>query len=172
MRVASSNLRGWIVAGVLLLAAAASVGTATAKQATPGRSQSAGREAEVLKASEAWFDALMRGDVDALARSQTDDFLTIQQAPGGVAVVAGPEQLGNLKKAGTRPSFKRTLTAPRVRFYGTVAILTGVATFDGQAGGKAVQSKSVTTEVWVNRDGRWLLAHFQPTDPGRPAAQP
>lgn len=129
-------------------------------------------EQQVLRASEAWFTALMAGDLEALNRLQTDDFLTIQQGRGAVAVVTKAQQMENLRKAGAdRPTFERSLSAVKVRQYGEVAVLTALATYrQGGPRRDAATSRAVITEVWVSENGRWRLAHFQPTDvPGTPA---
>lgn len=145
-------------------------GMVSGASAQPPRAESI--EQQIVKISNEWFAALMAGDLEALNRLQTDDFLTVQQGRGGVAVVSKAQQLETLKKAGSdRPRFERTLSAIKVRDYGSVAVLTALSTYR-EAGPRkdGLVSRAVTTEVWVNERGRWRLAHFQPTDvPAAPA---
>lgn len=120
-------------------------------------------EKQVIQTSNEWFAALMAGDIEALDRLQTDDFLTVQEGPGVVGVVDKAQQMENLRKVGdNRPRFERTLAAVKVRQYGNVAILTGLATFRRPGPRqRAIVNQSVVTEVWVTDSGRWRLAHFQ-----------
>lgn len=124
-----------------------------------------GIEQQVLAASRAWFEALMRADVEAVDRAETDNFITIQQSSKGVVVVNKEQQLAALRNSrADRVAFTRDLSSVMVRPFGSVAVLTGVAIFRGQRDGKSILSQAVIAEVWVNEDGRWRLAHFQPTD--------
>lgn len=141
------------------------LGAALPAQQPPAAGQGS-VEQQVLQASNEWFEALMAGDIDRLDRLQTDDFLTVQQGRGAVAVVGKGQQMENLRKAGSnRPKFERTLSAVKVREYGNVAVLTALSTYR-QPGPRrdAVLSRAVVTEIWVNEQGRWRLCHFQPTD--------
>lgn len=141
------------------------LGAALPAQQPPAAGQSS-VEQQVLQASNDWFDALMAGDIDRLDRLQADDFLTIQQGRGAVAVVDKAQQMENLRKAGTnRPKFERSLSAVKVRERGSIAVLTALATYR-QPGPRrdTATSRAVISEVWVNDQGRWRLWHFQPTD--------
>ena len=121
-------------------------------------------EQQVIAASNEWDDALYRNDLEALARILTDDFLTIQIARNGVAVVEKPAQLEVLRRGGdTRPRQRRKLDRVRVRVHGDTAILTAVAIY-----GEAPATRSVISEVWARTDGKWRLMHFQPTPAVRP----
>jgi ketosteroid isomerase-like protein len=147
---------------VLWLTLAVTLTTAGQKPQEP--SDPAAVERQVLEASREWFDALSAPDLEALDRLQTDDFLTVQQGPKGVAVIGKATQIESLRKSGdSRPKFERELSSVRVRAYGSVAVLTAVATFrrtGSDADGSVTQT--VTTEIWVHEGGRWRLAHFQP----------
>lgn len=135
--------------------------TTAAGQKPPESSDPPAVERQVVEASREWFDALGVPDLEALDRLQTDDFLTVQQGPRGVAVVGKV----TLRKAGdNRPRFQRELSAVRVREYGNVAVPTAVATFRQMGNGTDESvNQAVITEIWVSEGGRWRLAHFQPT---------
>ena len=123
----------------------------------------------MIAASTEWDDALYRNDLEALTRILTDDFLTIQVARNGVAVVEKPAQLEVLRRGGdTVTRQRRKLDRIRVRVHGDTAILTAVATY-GEA--PAQTTRSVITEVWARTDGKWRLMHFQPTPAIRPTGR-
>jgi ketosteroid isomerase-like protein len=123
----------------------------------------------VIAASNEWDDALYRNDLEALTLILADDFLTIQVARNGVAVVEKEPQLELLRRGGdARPRQRRKLDRVRVRMHGDTAILTAVATY-GEA--PAQTTRSVITEVWARTDGKWRLMHFQPTPAVRPTGR-
>ena len=160
LRLACIALCAWMPASLMPLAAQ-----------QPDAKKPDSTQQQVLAASNEWFAALMAGDLNALDRLQTDDFLAIQQGRGAVAVVTKAQQMENLRKSGAdRPTFERALNAVKVREYGNVAVLTALATYK-QSGPRrdGAMSRAVISEVWVNEKGRWRLAHFQPTDvPAKP----
>jgi ketosteroid isomerase-like protein len=45
-----------------------------------------------------------------------------------------------------------------IRIYGDTAIITGVTSVKGTAGGEAFAADFRFTDTWLYRDGRWLLA--------------
>lgn len=129
-------------------------------------------EQGVLRASHEWFRALMSADLETIDRLETDDFLAVQRTSTGVAVVAKERQLQGLRETSSNgPRFERELLNVKVRRYGTVAVLTGLATFRGRLDDKPVVSRAVVSEVWVSEAGGWRLAHFQTTDVPAPPAR-
>ena len=133
-------------------------------------------EADVIATSNRWYEAVNKGDAAALEALESDDFLSFQQLPQGLAEMSKSAQLEALKKLppGTRIQLQRELSNVRVRTYGTVAILTAVATYRGQSPrGQPVATQGLTTELWVNMDGRWRISHFQPANiPPKPQGTP
>ena len=125
-------------------------------------------EATVIAASDAWAQALQKNDVEAIDRLLTDDFITIQQTPDGVATISKPVQLDALKKtATTRPRLERQLSQTKVKMLadGNVAILTAVASYKGtDPNGAPLATQGVITEVWVRQGGTWRMTYFQPTN--------
>ena len=141
-----------------------------AAAAVPAQAGGPQVESQVMEASREWFTALMQGDFQAVDRLETDDFLTVQQAPGAVAVVDKAQQLASLRKAGDkRPRFDRELSGVKVRTYGQTAVLTALATYRQPGDKGQAVAQAVVTEVWVNESGRWRIAHLQSADlPARP----
>ena len=117
---------------------------------------------EIRRASDEWFEALRQTDLAAIDRLEADDFLTIQEAPTGVAVIEKRTQLASLKKgAGAGVKLRRDLSNVRIRRYGDTAILTAVAVFQqDDAAATPAGTKAVVTEVWVTQNNRWRIAHF------------
>jgi ketosteroid isomerase-like protein len=133
-------------------------------------------DAAVIAASQQWFDAINNGDVKTLEEVETEDFQSFQQTPQGVTMMSKRAQIELMLKApaANRVKLQRDLGMPRIRNYGSVAILTAVATFRGQnSAGRQIASQSLVTEVWVNAAGKWRISHFQPlVIPPKPATPP
>lgn len=123
-------------------------------------------EQQVMSASKEWFDALSRGDAQALDRLETEDFVMIQRGSDNVTIIPKADHLNNVRKAlESRPKFKREVGQIRIRLYGNVAVLVAITQFVGSdPAGKQLIGRAVITEVWVRDSGRWRLAHLQPTD--------
>ncbi len=119
-------------------------------------------EDQLIRASQQWFEAVARADADATQPLEVDDFLSIQLSGRGLAIADKAAQLEGLRRNGA-PSLKltRELSNIRIRTYGNTAILTATATFHDSAKG-ALVGQALTTEVWVNMNGAWRMAHFQP----------
>lgn len=149
---------------VLMLIGATAI-TSVQAQRVGEQPASSSLEVQILQVSQAWFTAVGRRDVDALDRLMVDDFLSIQQAPSGVAVITKDTQLDALRKNPVGTALERDLSAIRVRGYGDTAILTALATFTAQgAGGQTQKSGAMIVEVWVREGAAWRLSHFQTTD--------
>ena len=57
-----------------------------------------------------------------------------------------------------------------IRVYGNTAIVVGTAIRKGVTGDKDISGTFRYTRVYVNRDGRWQVVHFQQTRVAPPAA--
>lgn len=126
---------------------------------TPAGAQSPGVHADsdtVVSLEHTW---LASGDSATLERILAPDFLhpvftgdIIDKAEHIAYVAAHP------RPASVRTRFERL----DVRLYGTTAIATGivVATHDGQAGAR----RTVFTDVFVKRSGRWQAVSAQETE--------
>jgi uncharacterized protein (TIGR02246 family) len=132
-----------------------------------GRSSDAASavDAQIVAASNAWAEALQNRDVETVDRVLADDFVMIQAAPTGVALVGKTMQLEGMRKnlvAGGRVD--RQLDRIRIKNYGNIAILTAVATYRGSNDtGAKLAMQAVISEVWVRDGGPWRLSHFQTT---------
>jgi uncharacterized protein (TIGR02246 family) len=116
---------------------------------------------EVRRTSDEWFEALRQNDLNTINRLEADDFLTVQEAPSGVAVIEKATQMASLKKAKEGAvRFRRELSNVRIRRFGDAAILTAVAVFRRDVASDPSPTRAVITEVWIRDDNRWRIAHF------------
>ncbi len=119
----------------------------------------------VLDTEQAFFDALLTSDMKALDSLLAEDFTIID-------VMTGSEIL--------KPAFVDAVTSglvkfksidrqeARVRFYGSVAIVTGRTHMDGLFQGQPFGAASRYTHVFFKDNGRWTMAAAQ----GTPIATP
>jgi ketosteroid isomerase-like protein len=112
-------------------------------------------EAAIREAAAAWADAFTRGDVDRVDSILADDF--VGTAKDG-SLYDKPTMLGWVR-AGPNVTSSET-TVDRIRFFDEIAIATGSDSMVGPAP-EMRRIKSVWTDVWIRRDGRWrvIAAH-------------
>lgn len=116
-------------------------------------------EAEVRAAQEARFVATVKGDLAALGTLIADDLIYTHSN----AKVETKKEFLDLIKSG---HYKYNAIAPsdlRVRVYGDVAIVNGVAEIDVVNAGTPAHLKLRFLEAWVKRSGRWQLTTWQST---------
>jgi ketosteroid isomerase-like protein len=140
-------------------AGSVSGGVAAQSSSTPELSAA---DHDLVAASNRWFDALLRGDAETLRTLEADDFVVVQQTPRGLLVMDRAVQLRNLRTDGAGPRLHRELNSVRIRRYGNVAVLTARAVLQRIPDG--ARTEAVVSEVWVNQNGQWRVAHFVPVD--------
>ena len=148
----------------VLLVIGASAVLKAGSTATQQKANAPSADQELIAASNRWFAALLRNDVETLRMLEGNDFVTIQTTARGVMVLEKSAQLDSLKQA-PAPSIerRRELGNVKIRHYDRTAILTATATLRGEpAAGNPPQA--VITEVWTNTNGKWQIVHFQPVD--------
>ena len=119
---------------------------------------------QVMRVAEDNVEAMRNGDVGLLERNTSDDFLGI--GPTG-AVITKKEWL-----AGHDPSVLKYIELrvqdKQVRIYGSsTAILSARQVSSADLKGRVADGDFRVTEVFVNRDGRWVLVSRQ-LSPWRP----
>ena len=144
-------MRSWKCLAVAMLIAGASMAgssTAGARDVAPDR-----REL-LLRAETALCQAFESGDADALREGLTADF-TLVDSRGTVTGLAQ-----NLDEVGRREPYYDEFRnhGQQVRLHGDAAIVIGITSVKGRAGGEAFAADFRYTDTWVWRDGRWLLA--------------
>ena len=124
---------------------------------TSAGAQSDQIERQVLDSHKAWFEAFDRGDVEAIDRMETDDFVLVN----GDRIVDKQQQLENIRTGfGGGAEMTRVVGLHSFSLMGDAAVITGVQYSSSQAGGDSI----VFTEVWMRGDAGWkvTLAHFSP----------
>ena len=107
---------------------------------------------EIMKLEEAWARALSARDTAFFRQTLADDFV----GTGGTELRSKANVIEELARGvGTVPVPK--LEHTQVRFFGEIAVVTGLAAYQGEAG--VPPSRTRFTEVWVKRDGRWQAVH-------------
>jgi len=105
--------------------------------------------------------ALMRADLEALARIFADDY--VQYDPSGKAV-SKQEVLTALRSGAVRyPSI--VSTGRRIRLFGEVAIVHGSELDEVEAEGRRFSVRYLYMDVVCKRDGRWQIVGSQLVKP-------
>ena len=136
-------MKGWMPIPVLMLAMASAQARDVAQD-----------EREILRAEAALCEAFESGDA-AYLRGALDPRFTLVDSRG---TVTNLEQ--NLQEVAARePRYEKFRNhGQSIRVYGDTAIVTGVTSVKGTAGGDAFQADFRFTDTWLYRGGRWLLA--------------
>ena len=117
-------------------------------------------EQGAMKGEDAFFEALLRGDGNALRAVLTTDFLLID-------VMSGSEIPGDVltNLVGSRQLRFESIERldSRVRQYGNAAVVTGQTRMRGSFGDERFAAHSRYTHVYVQTDGTWQLASAQGT---------
>ena len=122
--------------------------------------------AALLAAEASVCQAFEDGNADALRRLLTDDF-TLVDSRGGVTGLA--QNLAEVAAREPRYDVFRN-HGQQVRLLGDSALIVGVTSIRGRAGGEAFAADFRYTDTWIRRDGHWLLAASHASrlpDPGQ-----
>jgi ketosteroid isomerase-like protein len=110
-------------------------------------------EREIRKVEAALCDALREGDAAAIARLE-DDTYTLTNSKGEVTTRA--DDVADAKKGVRYDEFRNHEQS--VRLYGDAAIVLGVTTVRGSAGGKPFAADFRFTDTYVRRADGWKIA--------------
>lgn len=114
----------------------------------------------VLDTEQAFFDALLTSDTNALDRLLADDFTIIDVMTG--SEIPKPVFVDALTSGLVKFKSIDRLEA-KVRFYGSAAIVTGRTQMSGLFQDQPFVAASRYTHVFFKDDGRWKLAAAQGT---------
>jgi uncharacterized protein (TIGR02246 family) len=137
--------------------------------AMSGDAMAQSQDAEAVRAANAGFyAALSARDTDALDRvwdhdGQVFNIFGVSKAPmiGWNAVKSGYEDLFN-----RFPELSVNMTEPSIREDGDSAVVVGVETQKVRlSNGEAASALLPATNVFVKRDGRWLMVHHHSSRP-------
>jgi ketosteroid isomerase-like protein len=147
---------------VLLLMLCAVFCAAGAKAADP-------REVELKKLRGEFWNDWAIGDATGMATMLTDDFVQFSQSATFVDKTTFLTFLksGKYSKGKVENPTLDDVVDPRIRFYGTVAIVTYSAPLAAEHGSiDAATPRTRITEVWAKVEGEgWKMANFQVTRP-------
>lgn len=117
-----------------------------------------GFQKEITKISEEFSDAERRGDLGFLEKNVSNNFVGISP----VGLLLGKQDWLNLFRSFNVNYSKLDVQGKTVRiFRSPVAILTGKQSSSVKIGDHLEQGEFSVTEVFVNREGQWLLANRQ-----------
>ena len=117
----------------------------------------AGPVEEIHAVEDRRYDAMIRGDADALANTLAEEFVYHQ--PNGKT----NDKPGYIKQmqSGAVKIFSAERYDVKVNLYGDVATAMGSTRLDVEIAGERRNSDLRYLNVWVKRDGRWQLAARQ-----------
>lgn len=117
----------------------------------------AGPVEEIHEVEDRRYDAMIRGDADALANTLAEEFFYHQ--PSGKT----NDKPGYVKQmqTGTVKIFSAERYDVKVNVYGDFATAMGGTRLDLEIGGEHRKADLRYLNVWVKRDGRWQLAKRQ-----------
>jgi len=145
------------IARVASTAALLILGATLAAQAQGQRETYSKEEREVREVNRTLQEATLRGDVATLDRLFAVDVMFIG---GDGRVWSKFERLEDFRSRNRVRSSER-LEEPSVRVFGDTAIVGFAGSDAGQRDGRAFESRSYLTRVYLKRDGRWQLVHQQ-----------
>lgn len=107
---------------------------------------------EIMRLEEAWGRALSARDTAFFRQTLADDFV----GTGGAGTRSKTMVIEELSRGlGSVPVPR--LEHTQVRLFDDMAIVTGIAVYQGVEG--VPESRTRFTEVWVKRAGRWQAVH-------------
>ncbi len=106
---------------------------------------------QVLDAERRWNATYLAGDVEAFAALIAPDFAYVSER----GRFDRPTYVENLR-SGVVEIRRLESRDQRVRLYGDVAVVTGLAVLEATLEGRDISGDDDYTRVWVHRDGRWL----------------
>lgn len=129
-------------------------GTLLAIAGMPAAADDAGDTREILRVEAELCRAFERGDADYL-RKALDPRFTLVSSTG---VVTGFAE--NVAEVASRePAYEVFRNHDQaVRLHGDAAIVTGITTVRGRAGGEAFAADFRFTDTWLRRGDSWVLA--------------
>jgi ketosteroid isomerase-like protein len=147
-------MKGWNLLILALLAVSPAPGDCGSPPAPEGRSRI---ERELLAVEAAWDDAIVRKDRAALEGIIAEDFILV----GTDGRVSNRSEMLDAVLSSDLHIEPFETRDVRVRIYGKVAVLTGWFVQHGTFQGRAYETSSRYTDVYVKRGGKWrgVLAH-------------
>jgi ketosteroid isomerase-like protein len=131
---------------------------------TPRRSSPEGDPLHTLIAlSKEWAEAIVSNDAARIGSFMADEWVMVSESG-----VSAKEQFLSLVDSGELTHSAMTgVSQPRIRVYGDAAVFTARVTNTAHYLGQRFDADEWTTDVFVNRNGRWLcvLSHVTAAAP-------
>lgn len=116
-------------------------------------------ERRLYQADDERCRAMLANDLDALAHVLADEVIYTHSS----AVVDTKEQYLQSLRDGTTRYLAAQRKSAQVRLFGPVAVMHGHVIMQIESHGKKKDLDNLFQAVWVERDGRWLLASWAST---------
>lgn len=119
--------------------------------------------ARLIALAKDWADAIVSNDATRIGGFMADDWVIVSESG-----VSAKEQFLSLIESGELTHSAMTgVSRPRIRVYGETAVLTARVTNTAHYMGQRFDADEWTTDVFVNRNGRWLcvLSHITAAAP-------
>ena len=115
-------------------------------------------EEELLKLEKEFADAIVKNDLEGIARLVTNDWIIV--GPDGEIVDRA--RFFEVIKSGALTHDTMESEDFRVRGYGDSAVVTAITRTKGKFMGQEFSTQERATDVFVKRDGRWqcVLTHL------------
>ena len=115
-------------------------------------------EQELLKAERALADAIVKNDLEGIARLVADDWIIVD--PNGEIV--DRKRFFEVIKSDALTHDMMESEDFRVRVYGDSGVVTAITSTKGKFMGQEFSTQERATDVFVKRDGRWqcVLTHL------------
>jgi ketosteroid isomerase-like protein len=115
-------------------------------------------EEELLKLEKAFAEAIVKNDLEGIARLVTDDWIIVD--PNGEIV--DRKRFFEVIKSGALTHDMMESEDLRVRVYGNSAAVTAITRTKGKFMGQEFNTQERATDVFVKREGRWqcVLTHL------------
>ena len=141
IRMVAVIVSGMLIAPLVMFGAAGKVKTLIGPTA-----------ASALIADQELARALQANDTVGIYRMLDKDWAVI---PSNGSVLEGPSVFPSGIRTGYRTLKTMTLSEPRVRLYGNIALVTAKVGLAGVIGGKAFDIHERQTDVWCWKNGGW-----------------
>jgi len=114
---------------------------------------------EIRAAEQRRFDAMVRGDLEALGELLSEDLTYVHTSAAFETKADFMRRLrtGDLKYEAMDPE------SQEVRVYGSTGVVTGVARAQVLSGGRPLSFRMRYTDVYVKRGNRWQMVAWQAT---------
>ncbi|MCM6773754.1 nuclear transport factor 2 family protein [Nocardia sp. CDC159] len=117
-------------------------------------------EREIIRRSDEWAAAIVANDAVALAEFVSDDWVFVTDQ----GISPGSQFLDLVRAGRLTHSAMTRIGEPRIRVYGNTAVCTARVTNTAHYEGRRYDADEWTTDVFVERDGKWVCVLTQLTN--------